>query len=61
MRVDRLVGGDTRHLLFLNVGGQPLVLRLDKANYRTILPALEARSGLKITDRGEVSLADVER
>ena len=61
LRVDRLVGGDTRHLLFLNVGGQPLVLRLDKANYRTILPALEARSGLKITDRGEVSLADVER
>jgi len=61
LRIDRLVGDDTRHLLFLDVGGTPLVLRLDKANYRTILPAFESRSGVSVNNRGDVTLADVER
>ena len=61
LRVDRLVGGNTHHLLFLDLGGERLVLRLDKANYRTIMPALEARSGLTIADRGDIALSDVER
>ncbi len=61
LRIDRLVGDDVHHLLFLDAGGERLVLRLDKANYRAILPALEARSGLKIADRGDITLDDVER
>jgi hypothetical protein len=61
LRIDRLVGGDTRHLLFLEGGGERVVLRLDKANFRTILPAFEARSGIRVNDRGEITLADVER
>lgn len=38
----------TKHWLTLEGGGEAIVLRLDKNNYRAILPELEVRTGKKI-------------
>jgi hypothetical protein len=36
---------NTKHWLTLQGAGEAIVLRLDKNNYRLVLPALEARTG----------------